>query len=73
MTALSKRKRRLGFVTEASVRGRAVTVEAFPHTLTLRLKGTRQRYEMSWEGVFWQACKLEAQRQAILRKEACQR
>lgn len=57
MTKLSERKTRLQFTTDAEVRYRgklrAVVVEVENgFTASVRLAGTRQRYQFSWEGVF---------------------
>ena len=68
MTAIAKRKRRLDFETSALVRGRYIIVEAGTHTAKLRLKGTRTRYEVSWEGIFWLGVKVAADEQRAQRK-----
>lgn len=64
MTLLRDRKTRLTFITDREVyeRGkhRAIVVEPGPWTCGLRLKGMRQKYEISWESVFVAAAKLAA-------------
>ena len=64
MTRLRERKTRLLFETEATARyrgkERAIVIEpdVRGYTLALRLKGTRVRYEISWEAVFDRAAKI---------------
>jgi hypothetical protein len=66
MTKLSERKTRLTFETEAVARYRGkqrnVVVEPGDdgHLVALWLKGTKVRYEISWEAVFDCAAKLYA-------------
>ena len=56
MTRLAERKTRLSLITNQTARyrgqDRAVVVEVSPEIATLRLLGTRTRYEVSWRGVF---------------------
>ncbi len=70
MTALAKRKSRLSFETSDSVRYRGrlreVVIEANEYTASVRLKGTRQRYPISWAGIFNLAVKLHVEQ---LRKD----
>jgi len=49
--------------TAARERGRPLLVELHPGFLALRLKGTRQRWPISHEAVFWSAVKLAAEKQ----------
>ncbi len=62
MTALAKRRTRLTFETSDSVRYRVklreVIIEANEYTASIRLKGTRQRFEISWAGIYNQAVKV---------------
>lgn len=71
---LSKRKSRLAFTTEATSRykrkDREIVVEVFPHTATLRLSGTRTRYEVSWRAVFDLAAEIFARQERERRKAA---
>ena len=62
MTELAKRKSRLRFKTAAMVRGRAIVVEAEPHIVKLRESGCRMSVEVSWEAVYWLACKKAVRR-----------
>lgn len=74
MTALSKRRTRLMFTTDATVRykgqSRPLVIEV-PQgngfTATIRLQGTRTRYDFSWLGVFDRA----AMQHALMLKERC--
>jgi hypothetical protein len=68
MTALSNRKTRLRFETSDSVKGRAVVVDVSPFTASVRLKGTRTAFEISWAGIYYQAAKVAADRLRELRK-----
>lgn len=69
MTALNNRKTRLRFETSETVRGRAVMVDVSPYTATLRLKGKRTAYEISWSGIYWQAAKIAADKLREARKQ----
>lgn len=56
MTDLAKRKTRLRFGTSDTIRYRSrhreVVIEAGEYLATVRLKGTRQRFEISWGAVY---------------------
>lgn len=56
MNRLATRKTRLALLTEATVhyrgRERHLIVEPGPHLVSVRLAGTRTRYEVSWQSVF---------------------
>jgi len=74
MTRLSKRKTKLQFTTDAEVRYRgrlrAVVIEANSgHTATVRLAGTRQRYEFSWHGLHDWAAELHVRRERERKKK----
>lgn len=74
MTHLSQRKTRLQFTTGAEVRYRgklrAVVVEVNnEHTASVRLQGTRQRYEFSWHWLHDMAADLYARRERDRRKK----
>lgn len=74
MTHLSDRKTKLQFTTGAEVRYRgrmrAVVVEVNnAYTATVRLQGTRQRYEFSWHGLHDWAADLHARRERERRKQ----
>jgi hypothetical protein len=62
MTAIAKRKSHLTFETSDTVRYRGklreVVIEAGEYIAKVRLKGTRQRFEISWAGVFNLAAKV---------------
>jgi hypothetical protein len=74
MTKLSERKTRLAFTTDSELRYRgklrAIVVEVENgYTASVRLAGTRQRYQFSWEWLFIHAADLFA-RQERDRKKA---
>ena len=91
MTKVSKRKTRLEFETDATVRSGGYKAAAEPgkgarrryvsvqreiivevnsgHTGTVRLKGTRVRYEFSWLGLHDWAAELHARREKARRKK----
>lgn len=78
MTRLSERKTKLRFTTDAEVRYRgrlrAVIVEADnSYTASVRLSGTRQRYEFSWHGLHDWAAELHARREKQRRKDERER
>ena len=62
MTAVRDRKTRLCFETDERFRGREIVIEVEPRLAYVRLKGTRTRYPISWEGIFNKAVQLEAAR-----------
>lgn len=74
MTALAKRKTRLTFETSDSVRYRGklreIIIEATEYTAAIRLKGTRQRFELSWAGIYNQAVKVSVDKARAERKAA---
>ena len=49
--------------TAVRERGRPLLVELHAGFMALRLKGTRQRWPISYESVFWSAVKLAAEKQ----------
>lgn len=71
-TALAKRKSRLTFETSDTVRYRGklreVVIEANAYTASIRLKGTRQRYELSWAGAFNHAVRVHVEKQRSEKK-----
>lgn len=74
MTKLSDRKSKLRFETDAEVRYRgkmrAVIVEVQNGlSASVRLAGTRQRYEFSWHGLHDYAAELFARQQREQRKK----
>lgn len=74
MTRLSARKTKLQFTTDAEVRYRgklrSVIVEVQNgFTATVRLAGTRQRYEFSWHGLHDYAAELYARQQRESRRK----
>ena len=72
MTRLAERKTRLSLITNQTARyrgqDRAVVVEVSPDIATLRLLGTRTRYEVSWRGVFDYAAEVYADRERRRKK-----
>ena len=77
MTLLGKRKRRLTFETSDTVRYRgklrAVVIECRPFVASVRLKGTRQRFETSWAGVYLHAVRVHVEAQRAAKKKDPQR
>lgn len=74
MTHLAKRKTQLKFYTEDMVREagrlREVVIEANPYTATVRLKGLKTPYEISWAAIWATAVKMEANRKRAEKKAA---
>jgi hypothetical protein len=70
MTTLSQRKTKLTFETDNSLRGRALVVEPQPLYCSIRLKGTRKRYDINWETIFYHAAEIAADRLRAERKAA---
>jgi hypothetical protein len=72
MTALAKRKSRLTFETSDCIRYRGklreVVIEATEYTASVRLKGTRGRFEISWAGVYNLAVKVAVEKARAERK-----
>lgn len=68
MTALRQRKTRLIIETDTMLRGRCIIVEPSPFIATVRLKGTRTRYQISWESVFMRAAQIAADQLRAERK-----
>lgn len=72
MTSIAKRKSRLTFETSDVIRYRGklreVVIEASEYTASVRLKGTRQRFEVSWAGLYNHAVKVAVERQRAERK-----
>src|ERR1035441_9498953 len=62
MTTLSARKTRLTFETDNFVRGRALIVEPQPLYCSIRLKGTRKRYDINWETIYVHAAQIAGDR-----------
>jgi hypothetical protein len=76
MTSLDKRKSRLAFTTSETIRyrGRArrIVVECDPtgYSADIRLEGTRQRFPISFGGIWNQAVKIHVEKQRAERKAA---
>jgi len=51
--------------TRATLRGKSLVVELDAHTMAIRLKGARWRYEVDYESIFALAAKKEAQRKRL--------
>jgi hypothetical protein len=72
MTALAKRKSKLTFETSDAMRYRGklreIIVEANEYIASVRLKGTRQRFEISWGGIYNHAVRVEVERRKAERK-----
>jgi hypothetical protein len=66
MQRVSNRMTQLAFITNATARyagkERAIVIEVQPDTASVRLQGTRTRYEISWRGVFDYAARVTADR-----------
>lgn len=43
-------------------RGRSIMIEIHPREIVLRLKGTRQKFALSYAGLYWTAAKQAAER-----------
>lgn len=56
--------------TAGMERGRPIMIEVHAGHLVLRLKGTRKRYALSYEGIFWAAAKAEAEHMRRERRHA---
>jgi hypothetical protein len=74
VTRLSERKTKLQFTTDAEVRYRgkmrAIVIEVNGgYWFSVRLQGTRQRYELSWMQVFEASADLFARRERDRRKK----
>ena len=74
MTSLISRKSRLCFCSEDTIRYRGkyrrvvVEVDRDGCTANLRLEGTRQRFPLSFGGMYNQAVKIEVERQRAAKK-----
>jgi hypothetical protein len=75
MTRLSERKTKLSFTTEATARYRRkerniiVETDGNGFAASVRLAGTRQRYDFSWRWLFDHAAELHARRERERRKQ----
>lgn len=69
---LAKRKTRLIFITNQTARYRGkereIVIEVHPEYASVRLHGTRTRYEVSWRGVFDLAAEIYARREQAQKK-----
>lgn len=74
MNALDTRKSRLAFITSDEIRyrgkSRRVVVEVHRSGMTadIRLEGTRQRFPISFGGIYNQAVKIEVERKRAVKK-----
>lgn len=68
MNTIAKRKTKLRFETSETVQGRPPVVDAGPYAATIRQKGLRKGYDVSWESIFLLAAKIEADRKREERK-----
>jgi hypothetical protein len=73
MNYLRQRKSRLAFITNSTARyrgkERAVIIEVFPEYATVRLLGTRTRYEVSWRAIFDLAAEIRVRRERQRKSE----
>jgi hypothetical protein len=69
MTRLLQRKTRLEFEAETLIRGRRLCIEATPFLAILREKGTRTRYEVPWDLIYWQGARIAADQRRNERKK----
>ena len=67
---LADRKTKAVFETGGSIRGRAIIAECYPNWVSVRLKGQRTRYEMSWEGLYYHAARFAAERLLAAKRRA---
>ena len=69
---LAHRKTRLIFITNQTARYRGkereIVVDVSPEHASVRLHGTRTRYEVSWRGVFDLAAEIYARRERAQKK-----
>ncbi len=74
MKRIAERKSRLTFETDQEIRYRgkmrAVIVEPSPFFCTVRLKGSRVRYEVPWYAVYLKGAQIFADQQREQRKAA---
>jgi len=74
MTRLSDRKTRLIIETADVVRergkSREVIIEPSPYIAVIRLKGRRQRLEVSWAGIYMFAARVAADKARAEKKAA---
>jgi hypothetical protein len=74
MTSLSKRKTRLLIQTEETVREagryREVVLEAHPYHASVRLKGLKTSFEVSWAAVYQLAVKIQVENERRAKKAA---
>lgn len=74
MTSLEKRKSQLRIITSDVVREhgklREVVLEAHPYYATVRLKGMRSGYQVSWAGIYNMAVRLHVERARAEKKAA---
>ncbi len=62
MSKIETRKHKLVIDTPATIKGRRLVLELSDYWLTIRPKGTRQRLQVSYEGIYWLAARVEASR-----------
>lgn len=60
MTRLRNRKSKLKFETENILRGRPVVAQAHPDYITVRLKGQRTSFDVSWSSIYYLGAKVAA-------------
>ena len=70
MGKLLGRKTRIVAQTECVLRKRPLVIEITPYTVILREKGKRERYEVSWEYVYYRAAERAAQVKRDAKKKA---
>ena len=58
MTRLATRKTKTRYETAQRVQGRALVIEVEPHTINLRLKGTRDSFALPYDVAYETAVKL---------------
>lgn len=73
MTRLDSRKSQLKFITSDCIREqgklREVIIEGNPFYCTVRLKGLRKGFDISWAGIYNQAIQKHVERQRAERKK----
>ena len=68
MTRIGKRKTKLTFEVDTTIRGRNLILTPKTHTLAIREKGLRKGFEVSYESIYWLAAKVAAENAKTERK-----
>jgi hypothetical protein len=72
MTSLRERKTKLSFETDREMRyrgkSRAIVVMPQPFYCSVRLKGTRQVFDIAWDTIYMKAAQIAAEKARAERK-----